>query len=285
LIRNEKWSDDSIGRAYPTTDPNENRETYGEHFSNEPEPPIRNPIINAICNRRSIRLFKSDPVPDEILWTILEAARWAPSGEDVQPWSIVVIKDPEKRRKIYELSVLSGRRSRIRARVPRELSLFRDRHLVSEKRMREFRAALRRPPKGRRGGRFDSRAWEAPVHLLFIGHLFNGTPRAANLATENAMIAAVTLGLGTVWLGAASGAPQRSKNDPIRMIYDLLKIPIDNYRIVSWLCLGYPNQHPNPRPRYFIQDKVFFDEWGNWKEMPHPNHPRQFMELPEYARH
>ena len=142
MIKRKKWSDNSIGAAHPTTDPKKDRETYLEHFSSEPEPPIRNPVINAICNRRSIRLFKPDQVPEDVLWTLLETARWAASGQDLQPWYIVIIKDPEKRRKMYELAYLNMRRNRLRARAPRELSMFRDRHLVSEKRMREFRKAL-----------------------------------------------------------------------------------------------------------------------------------------------
>ncbi|MDP2917833.1 MAG: nitroreductase family protein [Dehalococcoidia bacterium] len=43
--------------------------------------------------RRSIRRFKPDPVPEEYLNKILEAARWAMSGANSQPWEFIVIKD------------------------------------------------------------------------------------------------------------------------------------------------------------------------------------------------
>lgn len=52
--------------------------------------------------RRSIRKFKPDPVPEEYLEKILEAARWAPSGANGQPWEFIVIKNQETKRKLAE---------------------------------------------------------------------------------------------------------------------------------------------------------------------------------------
>ena len=54
-----------------------------------------NTIVNtldAIAARRSIRKFKSDPLPDEVLQAILTAAIQAPSGKNKQPWRFVVVK-------------------------------------------------------------------------------------------------------------------------------------------------------------------------------------------------
>ena len=53
-----------------------------------------NLVIRAIKTRRSIRQFKKDPVPDEILDQILESGLWAPSGKNNQPWKFAVIRDP-----------------------------------------------------------------------------------------------------------------------------------------------------------------------------------------------
>jgi nitroreductase len=52
-----------------------------------------NEVLNAIKNRRTIRRFKSTPVDEEKLLTILEAGRWAPSFSNLQPWRFIVIKD------------------------------------------------------------------------------------------------------------------------------------------------------------------------------------------------
>ncbi len=45
--------------------------------------------------RRSIRLFRPDPVPDEAINTILEAARWCQSASNKQPWRFIVVKGKE----------------------------------------------------------------------------------------------------------------------------------------------------------------------------------------------
>ncbi|HEC63378.1 MAG TPA: nitroreductase family protein [Candidatus Acetothermia bacterium] len=56
-----------------------------------------NQVLEAIKTRRSIRAFKKDPVEEEKVEAILEAARWAPSGKNTQPWRLVVVQSPEKR--------------------------------------------------------------------------------------------------------------------------------------------------------------------------------------------
>jgi nitroreductase len=52
--------------------------------------------------RRSIRKFKPDPIPDEYITKILDAARYAMSGANSQPWQFIVIKDPEVKEKVYK---------------------------------------------------------------------------------------------------------------------------------------------------------------------------------------
>ena len=51
--------------------------------------------MEAIVKRRSIRKFKSVPVPEEHIAELLHAARLAPSGCNAQPWRFKIVKDPE----------------------------------------------------------------------------------------------------------------------------------------------------------------------------------------------
>jgi nitroreductase len=51
-------------------------------------------LFNAIKGRKSIRRFKQTPVPDDDIRKILDAGRLAPSANNTQPWSFLVIKDP-----------------------------------------------------------------------------------------------------------------------------------------------------------------------------------------------
>lgn len=61
-------------------------------------------IIDIIKSRRSIRKFTSEPVSEELVETILEAGRWAPSGLNNQPWRFAVIRDAGLIQEISELT-------------------------------------------------------------------------------------------------------------------------------------------------------------------------------------
>ncbi len=57
-------------------------------------------LFEAMYSARSLRRFKPDPVPDDVISKILDAAIRAPSGSNQQSWEFVVVKDAEQRRKI-----------------------------------------------------------------------------------------------------------------------------------------------------------------------------------------
>jgi len=63
-----------------------------------------NPVLKAIQERRSIFRFRPDEVSQDNIDAIIEAARWAPSFTNSQPWNIIVVRDGEKRRKLKELA-------------------------------------------------------------------------------------------------------------------------------------------------------------------------------------
>ena len=54
-------------------------------------------ILDVIRERRSVRQMKSDPIPDEVLNSVLEAARLAPSWANRQCWRFIVVKDEATR--------------------------------------------------------------------------------------------------------------------------------------------------------------------------------------------
>ncbi len=55
-------------------------------------------VFNAIQKRRSIRKYKHKEIPHETLVEILEGARQAPSGANRQPWQLIVVTDPERKK-------------------------------------------------------------------------------------------------------------------------------------------------------------------------------------------
>ena len=61
-------------------------------------------LLDLVQQRRSVRRFRSDPVPEDAIEKIVEIARWAPSGFNTQPWEIVVLTEAEHRKKIVDLT-------------------------------------------------------------------------------------------------------------------------------------------------------------------------------------
>ena len=57
-------------------------------------------VFEAIKERRSVRAYTGEEVSDEDVERLIEAARWAPSAGNTQPWAFVVVKDVETRRKL-----------------------------------------------------------------------------------------------------------------------------------------------------------------------------------------
>ncbi|HEY1852267.1 MAG TPA: nitroreductase family protein [Candidatus Binataceae bacterium] len=60
-------------------------------------------LFEAIYTARAIRRIKPDPVPDEIITKVLDAAIRAPSGSNAQSWVFIVVKDAEKRKQLGAL--------------------------------------------------------------------------------------------------------------------------------------------------------------------------------------
>ena len=56
---------------------------------------VSNPVIEAIKSRRAIRSFEDKPVPDSAIQTMLEAATYAPSAINIQPWKFTIITNKE----------------------------------------------------------------------------------------------------------------------------------------------------------------------------------------------
>lgn len=62
-------------------------------------------VFELFKSRRSIRSFTSEDVSNEDLEKILEAARWAPSAGNIQPWELIIIRRPETKREIAKAAL------------------------------------------------------------------------------------------------------------------------------------------------------------------------------------
>jgi nitroreductase/cold shock CspA family protein len=65
--------------------------------------PASTDILEVIKGRRSIRKYKPDPIPQEKIDKILEAGWWAPSADNSQPWTFIVLQKQETRKKLADI--------------------------------------------------------------------------------------------------------------------------------------------------------------------------------------
>ena len=67
----------------------------------------KNPILEAIYSRRSIREYTDEPVEDQQILEIIKAGMWAPSGLNNQPWRFAIVKEPGLKAKFEPLTKYS----------------------------------------------------------------------------------------------------------------------------------------------------------------------------------
>jgi nitroreductase len=62
-------------------------------------------LFEAMSTTRAVRRLRPDPVPDAVVERIVQAAVWGPTGANVQPWRVIVVRDVAKRRRLQELYI------------------------------------------------------------------------------------------------------------------------------------------------------------------------------------
>ncbi|HWP97708.1 MAG TPA: nitroreductase family protein [Syntrophomonadaceae bacterium] len=193
--------------------------------------------FNAVIqSRRSIRSFSPDPVPDEYIQQILESARLAPSGSNIQPWRFVVIKSPEARSQLAEYTLAFV------AQAPVVIVCCTD--------LRAAEAQNRRIVELKRAGAFEgvsdqiSKA-KYPSALMDEAGLKSYMNLNTAIAVEHMILTATALGLGSCWVMMF----QRKE------LAQWLELP-DNLYPLCLLPIGYPAQDPAPRPRKALEELI-----------------------------
>ena len=206
--------------------------------------------MKVIQDRRSIRDFTEEPVSDEHLDMILEAARQAPSGENAQPWRFIIVKDEAMRKKMGAIAGGgSGRRFTA--------------EFVTKK-MQERFATLQDEAKRQAAfqkltsGQVSTFMADAPINLVVCGKKdVWDMPYDTSAAIENILLMVTALGLGACWVIA----PCIDIRDEER-IKELLGIP-EGFKAVSILSIGHPTRPHRQRPRLPLNELVFDEKWGD----------------------
>jgi len=174
-------------------------------------------LMEIIRQRRTTRVYRPDPIPDEFIDKVIEAARWAPTGANTQPFEFVVVKDKEVKKKINQI--------------------------FSENTMMAKKAPDFSPVP-------QTFLEVAPVLIIVLGdpRFKEAYPRgeqrdeifhaSLSAAVQNMHLAATALGLGgSVWKTVAPVADMKIK--------ELLGIP-QVFTIKTIMPLGYPQTQPSP---------------------------------------
>ena len=212
-------------------------------------------ILDIINSRKSIRRFKPDPVPEGLILKILESARWAPTGENYQPWRFIVVRDQETKNKIGDLAKV-GSGSRMTAWYC--LGHMQERFMKIED--EEKRAQVLRFMYS---GEVSEFAKVAPVVIAVMGSLQLGSvdvPYDLSASIENMLLEAHSLGLGGCWVHG----PVASSRDAAKF-KKILNVPteMNAYKVIAYLAFGYAlEQRRHPRPKLPLEELVYWEEFG-----------------------
>ena len=204
--------------------------------------------MKLIQDRRSIRQYAKDPVSEEHLEMILEAARQAPSGENAQPWRFIIVKDDATRK---ELGAIAGGGSgrRFTAEYVTKQMQARFESLEDEEKKKAIFEKLT-------SGRVSAFLADAPVSIVVCGRKdVWDLPYDTSAAIENMLLMVTALDLGACWVIA----PAIDIRDEERL-KDLLGVP-EEAKVVSIIAVGHPTRPHRPRPRLPLNELVFNEKW------------------------
>jgi len=186
-------------------------------------------LFSAIKDRRSCRNFSTEALEDTVIERILDAAVWAPSPLNMQPWQFTIISSEEKKEEVFQ-EAERCRKWAVEASGWKWLNNY----------TVDFLKA-------------------APVIVLVVGDskktgvdMFQeegsvGYQLACGAAIQNMLLAAHAMGLGSLWFTFFD-------KQEIRKIFD---IP-DDKTPVAMVCIGKTAKDPASVPRKSIKDKVTY---------------------------
>lgn len=199
-------------------------------------------LMEVVKKRRTNRQFKSDPVPDEYVTKIIEAARWAPSGFHTQPWEFVVVRKKEVKDKLVAALEEHG---------PPIRNTGRDSGTQTS-----ARGSFRNAPvfiivlcdwRARAGLPEGARQSDALTANIFCSSMAS--------AFLNMHLAAASLGLASQWYSAASGP------NAAGAIKRIIGIP-EPLKIYDLMVVGYSDQPPIAKEVRDLGDMIHYDDCG-----------------------
>jgi len=182
-------------------------------------------ILEAIQNRRSIRSFKNQAVPKEILQKILLMGSKAPSGKNRQPWHFLILQDKDKE----QLTVLMNKAASEKEKQAENIGSLR----ISSNAIKESSAVFLVYNS-------FSKAEQDYNHYRLLMDT-----QSIGAAIQNIILAAEAFGLGALWIC------------DIFQCHKAISIWFnESEELVAAVAVGYPNQSPSERPRKSLEELV-----------------------------
>lgn len=200
-------------------------------------------FIDIIRGRRSIRLYSPIDVPWNLLLEIIDAARWAPSAHNAQPWYFIIISDPKVKRELAESMASDWAKDLERDGVPPNVS-----KMLIEGSIKRFTEAPILVVAGvtmRDMHKYPDERRQRLEHLM--------ATQSLAAAIQNILLAAHAKGLGTCWFCAPLFCQETVKK--------VLGIPSD-VEPQALISIGYPAEQPRAPPRKSLDEIAFKDRWG-----------------------
>ena len=198
-------------------------------------------LLEALKTRKSIRAFKPEAVPRELITRILEAARWSPSWGNTQPWELVVVQGDKIRKLTWEMASALEQRVVANPDVAMPESFpdaYKDRYMACAAGLFDKMGVARGDKACRMAHLANmSRAFGAPVIIYVIFNADLGEPYTMfdlGAITHGICLAAHDLGLGTCISAQIARYP-----DIIRRHLGLTS----THKIVVGVALGHPETH------------------------------------------
>ncbi len=181
-------------------------------------------LLAIIHNRRSVRVYKTGKVTEQQLETILEAARWSPSGANTQPWELVITRDREKMKKVRQIYSNEWKQRKLEDPV----------HYKGLKKdyVGDVSVLVLVCGDPRTMGVYLTTRQPGDREKLFQASVAN--------AVEHLMLMAASMGLGTVWVSVR----QEVEAD----LRKLFNVP-EPLRLLWVVPVGHPRVFPRARPR------------------------------------
>jgi len=169
-------------------------------------------LQEAIKGRRSIRNFKKQNIPEETITRLIEAASYAPSAGNIQPWHFIIVRNPTIKKKLAESALNQHHVEQ----APVVIVVCAD----------EKRSSIGYGTRGR------------TLYCL----------QDTAAATQNILLTAHSLGLGTCWIGAFNEDEAKEAVNAPEGVRPVVMIPV-----------GIPDEKPRQRGRKLLSQITHYD--------------------------